>query len=379
MKGPFEPDVVFGAQFGIPAPTLGAVEERSGRLPNNELYPVCPTCHMVLPVQLAHGCLPGDIISVVGARNAGKSNFNGVLVHEMEQRFSVETGFEYFQQTTFSTSRMNFVDSHELYWQRYGASLYGASGPIAVPQTPRMSIGSDLRFPLIYRIGKRRRRSLLPFTCVNRSADLVLYDRAGEDLVDAAAKAQFCDYLGASSAIVLLIDITQLEGVRDHLSTQIRAGLPPMDRTAITTLLGTIIETYERQFQLRPGQKIHTPLAITFSKCDLLRHVGEGIDPSSPLLRDSRHHQGYDNEDGRQLSDELKQRLDVWGARNLVHLASARFSNLRFFAVSALGESPGDRQRLRHLAPTRVADPMLWLLHLKGVLPRAHQGKAVAV
>ncbi|HID77786.1 MAG TPA: hypothetical protein EYP56_17540, partial [Planctomycetaceae bacterium] len=87
---------------------------------------VCPSCHMFLPHKTANGELASEIVALVGARNAGKSNYFGVLLNSLEARYAGEVGFSFFAQETFSVREMKPISSRTLYQARYGARLFGS-------------------------------------------------------------------------------------------------------------------------------------------------------------------------------------------------------------------------------------------------------------
>ncbi len=112
---------------------------------------VCPRCHMFLPHKMASGELRSEVLAIVGARNAGKSNYFGVLINALEARYAREVGFSMFAQDTFSVHKMQPVSSRELYQTRYGSRLFSAQ-PTALNSTPPAATNPDILIPLIYRM-----------------------------------------------------------------------------------------------------------------------------------------------------------------------------------------------------------------------------------
>src|SRR3990167_7639144 len=137
--GPTEPDTAVADFLSLkqvpdmrpvePPPTTGFTGRWLHRMwisqrPASDRKKVCPQCHMYLPHKMACGELNSEILAIVGARSAGKSNFFGVLINALEGRYAEEVGFSMFAQDTFSVDKMQPVSSRELYKMRYGSRLF---------------------------------------------------------------------------------------------------------------------------------------------------------------------------------------------------------------------------------------------------------------
>ena len=230
---------------------------------------------------------------------------------------------------------------------------------------------NDLRIPLIYRLEFPPRTIdyvLRPFR-PRRAIDLVIFDAAGEDMRDPNPDTLnvFYRYIAAASGIAFLIDPVQCDGIRDQLDPELLKRFPraPIDQAEI---VARVINLFERRRGLRPGQSLPVPIAFTFAKSDLFRGF---VDPSSRILRQSRHEGGFDESDCMRLSGEMASYLKQWGSTRLLHLAQEKVRTSAFFALSALGQTPEDRTLRLHRAvePRRVADPLLWLLRQRGYIP----------
>ncbi|NCL74817.1 hypothetical protein AIIKEEIJ_02263 [Rhodococcus sp. YH1] len=168
-----------------------------------------------------------------------------------------------------------------------------------------------------------------------------------------------------------MFDPLKVESVRQQLHdlvpAQERVGGDP--RSVLRTVLSIIGDS--------------TPnLAIVLSKFDALQaleHV-DGSDWSeimsqrgAAFSRDpSLQYAPYNESDGRLLHEEVRSLLDKLEARSMVmavdqpHTGASLHS--RFFAVSALGESPvGDRLHHSGISPFRCLDPVRWVLAQRGV------------
>lgn len=375
-NGPTEPDTGIGDFLGDVPPEIRRVEpvpaRRFAKRWLNRMWiaddgmsdrkKVCPRCHMNLPHKLASGELRSEILAIVGARNAGKSNFFGVLINALAGRYAREVGFSMFAQDTFSVHKMQPVSSRELYQTRYGSRLF-SSQPTALNSTPSASNNRDIRIPLIYRVQFPRRpwqRVTRPFARL-KALDLVIFDAAGEDLQDTVMRQQFARYIAAASGIIFLVDPFALPGLPELLRPSLRNRLPK--KGDAREVIQGAINLFEQRNSLRADQKTSVPVAVALTKTDMLEGI---VDAHSPILRDSRHVGGFDTGDCLDCSKEVLRYLCAWGCSDLARLVGSRFEHHQFFAISALGQMPDEDSRLRTVSPRRIADPLLWLLWKRG-------------
>jgi hypothetical protein len=329
---------------------------------------ICPSCHMFLPHMIAAGELDSEGIAIIGARDSGKSNFFGVLLHDLEHRFSGEVGFTMFAQDTFSKREMRPVSSTRLYRERYGARLFDAREPRAIDQTLSAAAAvSDVRIPLIYRLQFPKRiwhyvTRPLDQVC---ALDLAIFDTAGEDMNDEQTVAHLYRFILRAAGIIFLIDPFQYPEVRSRLPSAVQQQLKPIE-TQPSDIIALVRNLFEGRGLVRAAQKLPVPVAVTLSKCDLLQGL---VYPGSALLRDSDHKGGFDRDSCGQVSQEATEYLKLWGLGRLLDQVAGLASNYSFFAVSALGSLPDKNLRIRSVSPRRVADPLLWLLWQRGYLP----------
>jgi len=378
LNGPTEPDIGIGKFLGVTPPEMPPIEQVpvknfAGRFfrrmwishnPNSGHKKVCPRCHMFLPHKMACGELKSEILAIVGARNAGKSNFFGVLINALEGRYAREVGFSMFAQDTFSVHKMQPVSSRELYQMRYGSRLF-SSQPTALNSTPSATTNSDIKIPLIFRMQFSRgpwQWLTRPFARL-KALDLVIFDAAGEDLQDTVMRQQFARYIAAASGIVFLIDPFAFPGIAELLPPSLRSRLP--QHGDVREVIHGVINLIEQHNKLRADQKIPIPVAVAFTKTDMLEGI---IDSHSPILRERRHLGGFDVGDCQECSEEVERYLCAWGCRDLSNLVSTRFEHNQFFAISALGQLPGEDLKLPTISPRSIADPLLWLLWKRGYI-----------
>ena len=270
---------------------------------NRDQKKVCPRCHMFLPYASASGQLCSDIVAIIGARGSGKSNYFGVLLDALKTRYADELNFTIYGQETFSVKAMRPVSSEQLYRERYGNRLFNNNTRMAIEQNLSAQQDRDLRIPLIYRLEfpKRPIHYLTkPFARVT-AMDLVIFDAAGEDMVDSIALDQFYRYLLGAAGIVFIIDPFQFPGVRSQLSPEIRKRFGQIEASP-AEVVSRVINLFETRGGLRIGHKIPVPVAFAFSKCDALKGI---VHPGSLIVRDSRHDGGFNVDDCVMLSEEV--------------------------------------------------------------------------
>ena len=327
------------------SPEPSAVEEKAG----GQAVEVCPTCHYRLPVgwRTAHA----TCIAMAGARATGKTVYIAVLVKSLQ----------------LLGERLNCVvepataETELAYRELYEKPLYEERG--ILESTPAAHTSNQhQREPLIFSLGNWH----------GTRQFLVLRDVAGEDLENPNnVHVQHMRFFAQADGVVFMFDPLKVESVRQQLHdlvpVQERVGGDP--RSVLRTVLSIIGDA--------------TPnLAVVLSKFDALQalqHV-EGSEwseimsqPGAAFSRDpSLQYAPYNEIDGRLLHHEVRSLLDKLEAKSMVmavdqpHTGTA--VNSRFFAASALGESPvGDRLHHNGISPFRCLDPVRWVLAQRGV------------
>ena len=376
-------DSKMGRFLRRPDPELGAVTEPSDFPTLEKLFrkifiaddwksghkKICPNCHMYLPHATASGQLNSKTIAIIGARSSGKSNYIGVLLNELENRYADEVGFALYDQETYSVDQQKQISSKKLYKERYGSRLYGNNKIFAIEQNKSASQDASLRIPLIYRLEfpKFKFQKLFSFLKPAVSMDLVIFDAAGEDLQDPQAMEELCRYLLNSSGILILIDPLQFDPIRQKLyGTKEESQKAKIDFDA-SDMIARVANLFQSRGGLKPGEKITIPTAFAFSKFDLIEKL---ISPQSVLHKNNIHKGGFNLKNCLKASEEVAEFTKEWESNKLSNLISRKFKSYCYFALSALGQSPkvGDLQ-IDRVKPKNVADPLLWLLWKNGYIP----------
>ncbi|MGH3738649.1 MAG: hypothetical protein ACRDT6_24050 [Micromonosporaceae bacterium] len=314
---------------------------------------VCPTCHNQLPAQYSE--TPSKIVALVGAKNAGKSTYIAVLLHELEHRLGAELG------TSLVACDDRTIDRYQT---DFATPLFGEHRLLPTTQ----SAATAIRWPMVYLLSRTRQGRF------NRRQDaslaLVLFDTAGEDLGRRDLVDLHLRYLTAADAIIFLVDPLELPGAAADTREEARATTVP-DANPLH-VLGRVTETLRSGHELRPGQRLKVPMAIALTKIDVLQ---PSLEQQSPLHQPRPRSAQLDLDDRDAAHEQVRALLHSWHAEGLDHYLDHNYAEHAFFGLSALGGLPKDGAVAPGgIRPYRVEDPLLWLLHRFGMLDASRRG-----
>ena len=179
-------------------------------------------------------------------------------------------------------------------------------------------------------------------------------------------------YISHSSAIILLLDPTQIPYVNSTLRDENpKIKLRDTDKNAsYETILHNTIEVIHNH--TRSTGRIKIPLAVGSSKWDLIENSPQlRPDEGSSILRPSPHFtKGFQKMDCDNVNYEIEGLLAAWGYENFIITLKQNFTNVNFFAFSAIGADVDERGNVPAVVPKRVEDPFLWLLNELGIIVR---------
>jgi hypothetical protein len=306
--------------------------------------PVCPSCHSNLPQRFTEA--EARTMALVGTRAAGKSHYIAVALHELEHRVGPKFGGSLMLLDDASRDRVENV---------LMPRLYGEQG--VLPATQSAAADRSVREPLVSRLTLGRAKNAT-------HSNLVFFDAAGEDLQSLGVLEREARYVTQSDGLILLIDPLQIPAVRDEFDDD--GELPPVTADPYT-MLGRLAALLREARGIAPGKPIGVPLAIALSKSDLLR----GLLPEGHLLFGaSSNGRLFDADAARNLSEQLRADVAGWLGERFDTFVKAEFRQAAYFAVSALGENPVGGHLRNGVAPRRVEDPILWMLHTWGAIPK---------
>ncbi|MDL4774601.1 MULTISPECIES: TRAFAC clade GTPase domain-containing protein [Thermomonosporaceae] len=318
----------------------------------------CPECHSPLPS--AYCDSPGRIVALVGAKNAGKSTYIAVLLHELMNRVGTELDASLVacDDRTIERYKRDFarplLEEHRL-----------------LPTTASAATGP--REPLVYLLTRTLRSRFARDR--TDSLALVLFDTAGEDLRSREARDLHLRYLEAADAIIFLVDPLELPGARTAVLDAV-PGLPPVPGddpdSEPVDVIARVTEALRQRHGTRPGERLPVPAAVALTKIDALR--------PAPLRQSALHRSRggsgvLDLDDRDAVNEQVRALLHEWQAGRLEVYLEQQYADFALFGLSALGGVPEDgRVGAGGVRPHRAEDPLLWLLYRFGMLGGVRTG-----
>lgn len=341
-------------------PAKGLTIPKSAKCPEcgSTTYAViCPSCHNKLPESTLLG--KDMIISVVGARDTGKSHFVGVIINELIERISVK----------FGGAMEGFDDTMSRYKAGPYQKLYLDMQKLELTKSSVQDVNNGAYRPLIFTL-KLKHKVLLKEQI--DSFTLVFFDTAGEDLNDEDTMSTVNKYICKSAGIIFLLDPTQIPAVRNQLdeNTVSRASSVDWRQAARSDdIMSRVSKLIRNDRHMKAEQKIDIPVAAVFSKFDVIAPL---IPEGSTILETSPHclEKAFDMSDWHNVDNEIKSLLAEWGAESFMSQVDVNYTNYSYFAVSALGmdNNPKEDWRIDRPRPHRIEDPLLWILKENGVI-----------
>lgn len=336
----------------IPAQkSLKARFSRSATCPdcNNQSYKrLCPHCHMELPQTT--GEFKNHIFAVIGGKDSGKSHYIAVLIEQIKKEIGPNMGL-------LLTPENDFTIKH--YNEKFYKPVYDTGR--CIDTTKSGVVDSDVKLPMVYSL-RLTGKGLFEDNKIKKYITLVFFDSAGEDLESEDTMSTVNKYIYRADGIILLIDPLQLSTVTKKLP----ANTPKPKHNSVTAdILSRTAKLIQNGRNLKPTEKIKTPIAVAFSKFDAVLPL---IDPQYQLHRGANHNEGFDVGDFEAINDEMMSLLDQWNHQDIIQMATTRFANYGFFGLSALGCNPHMTKSIPNVTPSRVEDPFLWLLAQNGAI-----------
>lgn len=331
---------------------LSGLQLKRGIVPSCTSTPKCFGQYAVLKCAKCKEELPPDItqydkyvrFSVVAPSGAGKTNFITIMMEEIRKSRALNFNVTFMNN---QTREYHVKNQHQIY---------------NMLQPPEASRRGEV-YPMQWRIQDMNRMTPRTVPCYS----ITMFDGAGED--QERTDPTICRYISGSKMIMLLLDPTQLSGVREQMTNEEidkaggQSGNISRDDTA--AFINGLINYLKLTCSIRVGNKIKVPIAVVFGKIDSVkRHLG-----SAQVLQDSSHASrgAFIQNEADMIHNEIEGWIDACGD-NLTRMFNANFSNWRYFGVSSYGSLPTSRSQLQKPMPLRVLDPLLWDLSLEGIV-----------
>lgn len=316
---------------------------------------ICPCCHNQLPTFFHQS--ESHVISVIGARNSGKTHYITVLINELVRRghlLKIDTIPQDVGENRNEVTSMR-------YRRNYKRPLIDQHTEL--PQTQENA--KDL-YPLIYQLKSSRKSIFDKFKFKKKVLYLTFYDTAGENFRDAQELKKIANYVSNSSGVIFLVDSFQIPLVNRHLSD---SGMKlPNHETGYDDVLNQLINLFEGSGEIREaGSVANIPVAITLSKFDeVLKHSLLNVTHDKLNLSSNSsflNHREFSPSEIQEVSDTIRTNLVEWDEEGFANKLDNQFKNLAYFGISALGDSPENGRLHGAPVPYRVMDPLIWILH----------------
>ena len=312
----------------------------------NSYSPICPRCHNHIPMEMVKK--KGYIISIIGARSSGKTNYIATLINELFNNLC--------HLADLGTNAVNITDDSKFYTQhRYENDFFSIlyKKKQCVPQTDINDPRS--RIPLIYNL-----------TNHGKNIYLVFYDTAGENFADVKNIAGNVQYINESDAVIFLLDTFGIPYVHDKLN--LKNDIVLRYNKIVDNLL-----TYFRESDpaIREAH-FKKPMALVFSKIDAILSNEDKFEDTALAGMSITNNSNYLDGSPIILSDfdsinvSMQGALSMWGEQNFLNNIKNNYKNAKFFGVSALGGQPDKLNNIATIKPYRVLDPLVWILHELG-------------
>jgi GTPase SAR1 family protein len=310
---------------------------------------LCPECHNTLPQGIED--VEGIMLAVIGPKKVGKSVLITVLIQYLKTAFAKEFGTS-LHAADENTSTKSLEDYKRMY-ENHQTPSGTTSGKADV----------NTRRPLVY---------YLKFINSKKTISLVFFDTAGEDMDNEDDMLIVNKYIAKASGIIFLVDPLQIP----YVKKRIRVDNPPREESNMATILGRACNIIRSIRKMRQKDVIKTPLAVAFTKCDVIIRDPESSEESTVVLgSDSsltidRKKGVYDSVNFKQISAEIESYIDNITEGEFTQVVKANFSEYQYFALSALGSNPATDRIDRKISPVRIEDPLIWLLHKNGMIKK---------
>lgn len=322
----------------------------------------CPHCRRQMPPGFLE--MPQSILSLIGAPSSGKSYFLAVATQVLQEKLARDFGLAF----------KDGDPSGNLLLSQMRHTLFSATTPdqallgktalegATYEKLPRLGRMVSLPRPFIYTVSRPN--------AGKAECSVILYDNAGEHFEPGIDihESPGALHVATSAGLMFLFDPTanarfkqRLVGIDDpQLSMSGRVDQQD-------SILAEVESRIKRVLGLAPHERIQTPLAFIVGKSDAWSHLLP--EPLEETVRDGKLDLSVLDRNSQRVRTVLHELCP-----GLVMTAESLAANVRFFAVTSFGHSPvvisegPNRGRIapdpRRLMPSRVEDPVYWILHL---------------
>ncbi|MCL1882205.1 MAG: hypothetical protein FWF81_00410 [Defluviitaleaceae bacterium] len=333
-----DPDEFSEVNKGYHRGVLSSLKDDYGNITTRR---ICPHCHNDIPQSA--GFAPSTIISVVGASQSGKSVYLTALVHTLKT--ITPRNFPIFCTPINNEMGRKFKYEYEDPLIEHGMLL-----------DPTQKEKQQEPFIFTFSFSDETMPEI----------NIAFFDVAGEGMIDTAYMDIYAAHIRNSSGILFLVDPMQFKSIGEKIKLKNALDYETGFIDEPADVLSGLVEDY---IYKQGGGISDIPTAVVLTKTDLLEALqqsGEYIHSHSRIFSNFKHKTFFNLSEFYDISDEVEDFISEVDP-NFRNALKRRFSDLGFFAVSALGTQP-DGQRVASFAPIRVDEPFLWLLFRLGYI-----------
>ena len=207
---------------------------------------------------------------------------------------------------------------------------------------------------------------LFDIKCGRQSYISVFYDIAGEDFAG-MYESRATECIWSSKNVILIIDPTTLDGVKNHPKVKAVKGLNIAEFSdgEVADPLNSYLLFIKKKYQKWEKHLKKVNLAVVFSKMDLFYEDGDFppiLSSESNFFTDGRFNVGE--------ADAVSKAMVNWlilKEGSILSGSLSSFPNVRLFGVSSgVGVYEDNEEKVRETK--RLLDPYLWLLYQNRIL-----------
>ena len=319
------------------------------------------------------GVIPADVrnapnvsVAIIGRRGVGRTCFVGSLLNELRYKMPRYLGVELHNADERSDRVFNECYYSPMMVRKHlPATKTGLDG-YAIPICFYLSMMDSVRHKL---------KGSLTINFSPTPSEIILKDSESDRWL-ATIQLFARNYIRNSDAIFLLVDPLTIPYVSNkvlrraealgELDEVLRCMPSNTDPDSTRSSLERIINVLNDN----SGDRISTPLAIIFTKLDIIKKYYVPMSGSNRLRSNSNHlaAHAYNAREHKITSEEIISLFVSHMGEDTVNLMR-KFKTYSFFAVSSLGSIPTeDGSIVGGIKPERVLDPVLWTLAKKDLL-----------
>ncbi len=315
---------------------------------------VCPYCNNQIPENML--CKGSEIISIIGGPSSGKTTYIISLLQQLEEKATKiglsiiidDTGFG----SKIEDERLEEIRSTASKYQKGKNDLFIEHN---VVQTGKLK--KHFQYPWIVCLKSLK---------TDKEIYLVFYDTAGEDFISSESWRDL-RYIKKSKGVIVLLDTLSIPYIQNKINefeddNYKGEGTSNFIKT-IDALSNFVINRNNRDLCKKP-------FSFVFSKIDVVNNHSKDLEFNTDSLKNDSSFKEtgiFSLKEIDKTHEALKKYLispKIFNSESVfAKLENLWGDNCRLFGVSSTG---GPLNDIKEIAPFRVMDPLIWILHKLG-------------